>query len=87
MKNYPLNIENWGDDRLMLVSRGHHNIDNFKAECKKEYEHLSECLEAYESPCEQLWYKTIPNKDCVGGYNIPVSEGTRGAFPATVWWE
>ncbi|MCH4243727.1 hypothetical protein [Acinetobacter gerneri] len=87
MKEYPLNIENWGEDCYMLVSKGHHDIDTFKAKCKEEYKYHAECLDVYKCPCEHLWYKTIPNKEYVSGYNVPVPEGTRGAFPVTVWWE
>lgn len=87
MKTYPLSIENWGDDSYMLISKGHHNIEQFKAECKKEYEHIAEYLEHCDCPCEQAWYKRIPSKEYAGGYNVPVEKGTRGAFPATVWWE
>lgn len=82
-----LKIENWGDDGYMLASRGHHDIEIFKTECKKEYESIAEYLERCNCPCEQFWLKRIPHKDYLGGYNIPVPEGTRGAFPVTMWWE
>ena len=87
MKIYELEVMNWGDDRYMLITKGHHDIEKFKAECRKEYDHIADYLDKCECPCEQLYYKTIPNKEYQNGYNVPVPKGTRGAFPATVWWE
>jgi len=86
-KKYQLDIENWGDDRYMLASKGHHDIEAFKAECIKEYGHIGECLRRNECPCEHLWYKRIPFKDGYENYYVPVWEGARGAVPVTVWWE
>lgn len=86
-KYYPLDVNNWGDDSYMLVSKGHHNIELFKTECLKEYQNIAEHLKHCECPCEQLWYKAIPSKDCYSSYYVPVWEDARGAIPITVWWE
>lgn len=86
-KTYPLHVENWGDDHYMLVSKGHHDIAEFKEKSLEEYESIAESLTHSECPCEHLWYKRIPQKDGYTAYNVPVPEGTRGCFPATVWWE
>ena len=87
MKIYELDVMNWGDDRYMLVTKGHHDIEKFKEECKREYEHIADYIDKCGCQCEQLYYKTIPNKEYQSGYNVPVPKGTRGAFPATAWWE
>lgn len=85
MKNYELKIENWGDDVLMLASRGHHDISDFKNKCRCEYVDISLSLTNCDCPCEHLYYKAVPRY----GYNswyAPVSKHTRGSFPVTVWW-
>lgn len=85
MKKYPMNIENWGDDRYMLVSRGHHDIELFKQKCREEYRDHSEYLDHYKSPCEQYWVKAVP-RDGYKSFYVPIAQGARGAFPVTAWW-
>ena len=48
MKKYEIDILNCGDDSYMLMSKGHHDIELFKSECKKEYEHIGEYLDLLE---------------------------------------
>lgn len=86
MKKYEIDVLNCGDDSYMLMSKGHHDIELFKSECKKEYEHIGEYLESCECPCQHLWYKAVP-RDGYNSWYAPVDKSVRGAFPATVWWE
>ncbi|MDC4376701.1 hypothetical protein NQ658_06965 [Acinetobacter baumannii] len=90
VKQYPLEIENWGGDRYMLVSFGHHDIETFKNKCREEYEHFMYCLDhsINPCPCEQSWYAEadiIP--DGYTSYYEPCDEDQEGAIPVTVWWE
>lgn len=34
-KNYPLILENWGEDECLIISRGHHDLDEFKKKSAK----------------------------------------------------
>ena len=77
MREYPLIIENVGDDTYMLMSRGHHNKFRFMEEVRKEYSWPL----GYP---EHLWVKATPhvtgNKTCL--YHFCNSE-VRGSFPVT----
>lgn len=85
MKIYELDVQNWGDDVYMLASKGHHDIDKFKAECFDEYEDIAAALKNCECPFEHLWYKAVP-RDGWNSFYAPVEKGCRGSFPVTVWW-
>lgn len=88
MKKYKLDVENWGDEKYMLVSRGHHNIEEFKGKCREDYEAFMSALDHEKSPCacEHLWFKAVPKTGYIAFYT-PSRKGVRGAFPATVWWQ
>lgn len=79
MKDYPLKIENVGEDTYCLMSRGHHPPDAFMAAVKEYRPNWS------MGKPEHVWWKFVPAS---GGYfnglYVEVKPGTRGAFPATV---
>lgn len=85
-RHYPLAIESWGSDRYMVVSRGHHDCEAFKAAALAECCTAAEFLYKGSYPVQHLWYKATPRDGYVAWYS-PVPQGTRGAFPATVWAE
>ena len=77
-REYPLEIENVGDDVYMLMSAGHHDPHVFMRRARSE---------GYDWPLgmpTHQWVKRTPAKDGDHScwYHI-VPEGTRGAFPAT----
>lgn len=81
MKEYPLQIENVGEDTYILMSRGHHDIHEF----------MKEVREHYNWPLgvpKHLYVKAIP--DNTGSRTcsyVFVDENTRGCFPVTYTWE
>lgn len=78
-KEYPLELENWGDQQYLVISRGHHDLDEFKKAVNKEYSSWGNFFEvAYHT-----YYKATPKDGCRAWYT-PCSKGIRGAFPATV---
>lgn len=79
MSRYPLEVESVGDDTYIVMSRGHHDLEEFMAKA------VEECPGWFLGGPQHLWIKTTPVK---GGwkYNI-VEKGTRGAWPATYCWE
>lgn len=74
-KPYPLEIENVGEDDYIVMSRGHHDPHEFMRKVRAE---------GYDWPLgmpTHRWVKQTPTRDgCL--YHF-VSEGIRGAFPAT----
>jgi hypothetical protein len=78
-REYPLIIENVGENDYIVMSRGHHDPHEFMRKVREE---------GYDWPLgfpKHEWVKMTPAND--GGehncfYNF-VTEGTRGAFPAT----
>lgn len=80
-KQYPLELENWGDDQYLVVSRGHHDLEVFKQKVNEEFDSWGDFFEvAYHS-----YFKAIPSKSPYSTcYYTPCSKNTRGAFPATV---
>lgn len=80
-KSYPLDLENWGDDTYMVISRGHHDLDQFKKYVNEEYDSWGDFFEvAYHT-----YFKASPSKSPYSRcYYSPCSKNTRGAFPATV---
>lgn len=85
MIKYKLDVQNWGDDVYMLASRGHHNINEFKDECFKEYEHIAQALKNCDCTCVHTYYKAVPC-DGYSSYYVPSNKDVRGSFPVTVWW-
>lgn len=78
MKEYPLELENWGGDVYTLVSRGHHPFEEFIAAMRKEYPDWP------MGKPEHLYMKAVP--DPTGNYicrYFPAEKGQRGAFPVT----
>jgi hypothetical protein len=68
---YPLVIENIGEERYTLMSRGHHEFEAFMAAVRKDYSWQL-------SDPRHLWFKTLPNRRYV-----EVSKDARGAWPVT----
>lgn len=78
MKAYPMKVENIGDDSYKLMSRGHHDPNEFMREVRSA---------GYNWPLgmpQHTWFKTIPDRsgECSCIF-IEVLAGTRGAFPVT----
>lgn len=62
-KHYPLQLENWSDDTLIVISRGHHDLEQFSKEVSEQYDHYGDFFgSAY-------W---TSDKGC-----IPCNSGTR----------
>lgn len=78
-EKYPLDVESVGDDTYIVMSRGHHDLDEFM---KAVVEHYGDWN---LGGAKQVWIKTTPMP---GGrrYSL-VDESTRGAWPATYCWE
>lgn len=78
MAEYPLEIENIGEDVYVLMSRGHHDVHEFMKKVRAE---------GYDWPLgmpTHVWLKTTPSRE--PGYSCwysVVPKGTRGAWPAT----
>lgn len=77
-KSYPLDVESIGEDVYIIISRGHHDIHEFMRVVRAE---------GFDWPLgvpKHIWMKTRPSRD--PGYDCfydVVSEGSRGAWPAT----
>jgi len=73
--DYPIEIENAGDDTYIVMSRGHHDPHEFMRKVRED---------GYDWPLgmpTHHWVKMTPVPD---GYRYHfVIKGTRGAFPAT----
>lgn len=81
-KDYPLDVQNVGDDTYCVMSKGHHDSDVFMAKVRED---------GYDWPLgnpKHVWVKTTPcnTGEYQSHYNI-VDEGTAGAWPATYSWE
>jgi len=75
VKDYPLEIENVGDDDYIVMSRGHHDPHEFMKKVRAD---------GYDWPLgfpTHRWIKSTPSRD--GLQFRFVEEGTRGATPAT----
>ncbi|MBV2128204.1 hypothetical protein [Arsukibacterium indicum] len=78
MKHYPLEVYNAGHDEYIVMSKGHHDPDEFMAAVRAQ---------GYDWPLGNpvhKWVKCVP--DSTGDYShiyVFVKQGTRGAFPAT----
>lgn len=81
-KQYPLDVESVGSDTYIVMSRGHHDLDEFMVAVNKDYEDWK-----LRNP-EHKWCKTVPDRS--GQFScryVFVKPGTRGAWPATYAWE
>lgn len=80
-KVYPLDPESVGEDTYIVMSRGHHDLEEF----------MKAAIEDRPRWClggpEHTWIKTIPGKGNYNSLYIHVPEGTRGAWPATYCYE
>ncbi|WP_205973704.1 hypothetical protein [Paraburkholderia sp. Tr-20389] len=77
-REYPLEIENVGEDTYIVMSRGHHDPDEFMRKVREE---------GFDWPLgmpTHHWVKRTPanDGDHTCWFNF-VDKGTRGAFPAT----
>lgn len=77
-KSYPLEIENVGGDTYIVMSRGHHDPDEFMRAVRAE---------GYDWPLgnpTHHWMRTVPTRKA--GYTCIYAfaeQGQRGAWPAT----
>lgn len=82
MTKYPLLIKNVGEDDYILMSKGHHDFNEFMAACKEAYSAWP------MGRPEHKWVKAVPTRR--EGYLCIYSEcepRTRGSFPATYCYE
>lgn len=82
MNDYPLVIENVGEDIYMLRSKGHHDFKEFMNKVREEgfTWRLGEPV--------HVWCKTVPTrKNGYTGMYAIVDKNTRGAYPATYVYE
>ncbi|MDH4430905.1 hypothetical protein QEP21_11225 [Pseudomonas shirazica] len=78
---YPLDVLSVGEDTYIVMSKGHHDLDQFMTAAINRYPGW-----ALGGP-EHVWIKTTPGHGTYDRmYNI-VPQGTRGAWPATYCWE
>lgn len=78
MKNYPLEVESVGSDTYIVMSKGHHEFDEFMQEAVKHYP------DWFLGGPVHRWVKSVPDRS--GQYSmlyVFVQEGTRGSWPAT----
>lgn len=76
---YPLKLEDWSDDALMVISRGHHDLNEFSRFVSEHYDHYGD----FFGSAYWTYYKAVPSRDGSIGYSS-CSPTTKGAFPATV---
>lgn len=77
IRQYPLEVMSVGEDTYIVMSRGHHDLQEFMREAVKRYPAWK-----LGGPV-QVWCKTTPILGHLGvRYNF-VPPGTRGAWPAT----
>lgn len=80
VKGYPLEVENVGGDTYIVMSKGHHDLDEF----------MKAVQESWDWPLgkpEHVWIKSTPNNIDGGTIFHVVEESVRGSFPATYSWE
>lgn len=78
-RTYPLEVESVGGDVYIVMSRGHHDLNEFMRTVKADYGDWP------MGGAKHMWCKTTPHPEG-DRYNF-VKEGTRGAWPATYCWE
>ena len=79
---YPLDVRSVGDDTYIVMSKGHHNPDEFMRAVREA---------GYDWPLgapEHKWAKATPCRcgEHLCHYTL-LDEPVRGAFPATYAWE
>jgi len=79
MKTYPLEVESVGSDTYIVMSRGHHDLEEFMVKAVEGFHGW------FLGGPKHMWCKTTPTRGGLA-YNF-VKEGTRGAWPATYCWE
>lgn len=72
---YPLEVESVGSDTYIVMSKGHHDLEEFMKAAVDTYRGW------YLGGPQHVWCKTTPHKE--GSLYNFVKEGTRGAWPAT----
>jgi hypothetical protein len=80
VKNYPLKLENWGEEVYILASRGHHDFTAFIQAIKDEYSTWP-----MGAP-EHTYMKAAPCSPQCGEHRchyVDAKKGMRGAFPVT----
>lgn len=73
-KQYPLELENIGQDVYTLMSRGHHDLEVFKIAVKDNY---PSWVKSLGKPIH-TYFKRVFNQ------YIQCSSDTKGCFPATL---
>lgn len=81
MKSYPLDITSVGEDTYIVMSRGHHDLEQFMVEAVKERPNWK-----LGGPIH-VWCKTTPSNGTYDSLYNFVLEGTRGSWPATYCFE
>ena len=82
MKTYPLDVIDNGNDMYdAVISKGHHDFDDFMTQAKVRFPTLADSL----LKPEHIYYKSVPIYQWYGYVTqwIDVPKGTRGAFPVT----
>lgn len=83
-KSYPLDIQNVGDDTYIVMSKGHHDPDEFMRAVREA---------GYDWPLgkpEHKWVKATPCPPSCGEHTCHYTiedEHRPGRFPATYAWE
>lgn len=77
-KTYPLDIKNICNTPNTIMSKGHHDFDEFEKEVRKQGFHWT------PSKPKHIWMKAVPNNRQKGSRYYKVEKGIQGAFPATV---
>ncbi|WP_447651036.1 hypothetical protein [Pseudomonas abietaniphila] len=81
-KNYPLEVESAGTDTYIVMSKGHHDLEEFMAKAVEEFEGW------FLGGPKHMWCKSVPDRS--GEFDtryVFVEPDTRGAWPATYCWE
>jgi hypothetical protein len=78
---YPLDVESVGEDTYIVMSRGHHDLEEF----------MAAAVESRPSWClggpVHVWVKTTPGHGTHDRLYNFVKQGARGAWPATYCFE
>src|SRR3954462_13662344 len=76
-REYPLDIENVGEDIYTLLSKGHHDAHEFMRQVRAD---------GYGWPLgmpKHIWLRCIPPRPGYSTCYVEATKGSRGAFPAT----
>lgn len=79
---YPLEVESVGSDTYIVMSRGHHDLEQFMAAVMVDYSGW------FLGGPQHVWVKSVPDRrgEFTSRY-VFVERGARGAWPATYCWE